>query len=66
MTVDAPAKDLTDEQAGVLHYRYQQARHAGLIPEDALRFAESDADIGELRKLAAAGCPPELVLQIVL
>ena len=58
--------DLTDEEAGVFQYRYQQARHAGLIPEDALAFAESAADIGELRRLVAAGCAPELILPIVL
>jgi len=64
--VDAPAPDLTDEEAGVFRYRYQQARQAGLIPEDALVFAESHADIGELRRLVAAGCPAERILAIVL
>ena len=57
----------TDDEAGIVQYRYKQARHAGLIPEDALEFAESgEGDIGELRKLAAAGCTPELIARIVL
>jgi hypothetical protein len=56
----------TDEQADVFRYRYRQARHAGLIPDDAMEFAHSTADVGELRKLVAAGCEPELIAAIVL
>ena len=46
--------------------RYREARQGGLEHMDAIRFARSDTDIGELRKLVRAGCPPELVRAIVL
>ena len=61
----APACEMTDEEAGLFRYRYQQARHAGMIPEDALEFAGCDADVADLRRLVAAGCPPEKILPIV-
>lgn len=58
--------DLDDEQAEVFRRRYREARRAGLIPEDALEFAAGDGDVGELRRLADAGCPPEQLARIVL
>jgi hypothetical protein len=58
--------DLTDEEAAVHLYRYRQARHAGLLPDDAMEFAHSHTDVGELRRLVAAGCEPELIAAIVL
>lgn len=61
-----PREDLSDEAAGVFQHRYQQARHAGLLPDDAMQFAGSTADVGVLRRLVADGCPAELVAQIVL
>lgn len=65
MAAEAPTQR-TDDAAGVVQYRYRQARHAGLTPADAIRFAESDADIGLLRKLARLGCPPDLIARIVM
>lgn len=55
-----------EEQAAVFRHRYRQARHAGLIPDDAMQFAHSDTDVGELRKLVAAGATPEQISAIVL
>lgn len=64
---DGPRRDdLTDEEAEIFRYRYRQARHAGLIPDDAMEFAHSNADVGELRKLVAAGATPEQIAAIVL
>jgi hypothetical protein len=58
--------DLTDEEAEIFRYRYRTALSAGLQREEAQSFAESTADVGELRKLAAAGCDPDLIASIVL
>lgn len=58
--------DLSDEQLEVLRRRYTEARQAGLTIVEARLFSESDADIGELRKLLAAGCPVEQIRRIVL
>lgn len=58
--------DLSDEQLEVLRRRYTEARKAGLTIVEARLFSESDADIGELRKLLAAGCPVEQIRRIVL
>jgi hypothetical protein len=63
---ELPQWDLTDEEAGVVLYRYWQARHAGLRPDDAVEFAHSNVDVGELRRLVAAGCPAEHIAAIVL
>lgn len=46
--------------------RYREARRAGLTIVEARLFAESDADVGELRKLVKGGCPVELIRDIVL
>ena len=58
--------DRDDEQAAVWNNRYQEARRAGLEHMDAIRFARSTTDIGELRKLVTAGCPPDKLRAIVL
>ena len=56
----------SDEMLEVRRRRYKDARRAGLtIPESHL-FADSEVDVGQLRSLAKAGCPPRLIAQIVL
>jgi len=62
MTMD----DLTDEQLEVLRRRYMEARQAGLTIVEARLFAESNADVGELRRLIAGGCPIHQIRAIVL
>lgn len=54
------------EPLRLLEHRLHAAREAGLPPEQAVAFAESRADIGLLRALAAAGCEPSLIAAIVL
>ena len=54
------------ETTTVWNNRYREARAGGLEHMDAIRFARSDTDIAELRKLVRSGCPPELVRAIVL
>ena len=61
---DAPVLD--DEQWQRHKWRYDAARRAGLTLVEAKLFADSDVDIGELRRLHAAGCPPELLARLVL
>ena len=58
--------DISDEQLEVLRRRYTEARKAGLTIIEAKLFAESDADVGELRRLVRAGCPVETLRAIVL
>ena len=56
----------TDEMAEVLRRRRREAREAGLSQVEARLWAESDRDIGELRRLVEAGCPPELLARVLL
>lgn len=46
--------------------RYKEARDAGLSIIEAKLFAESDTDVGELRRLVAKRCPPELLARVIL
>lgn len=55
-----------DEKVEVQLRRYREARLAGLTRIEARLFAESDADIGELRKLVRARCDVELIRRIIL
>lgn len=54
------------EQLAVRNWRYDEARKAGLTPVEAAMFAESDADLGQLRTLVKKGCPVETIRAIVL
>lgn len=53
------------EQQVVVFRRFNEARDAGLNAEEALAFAESDGDIGQLRKLVAGHCPTRLIVNIL-
>ena len=65
--MEEPAAALaTDEQQRVRLRRYREAVQAGLTIVEARLFADSEADVGELRRLVEAGCPPELIRRIVL
>lgn len=57
---------LSLEQVAVRNWRYDEARQAGLTPVESAMFAESDRDLGELRKLVSKGCPLETIRAIVL
>jgi hypothetical protein len=45
--------------------RYTEALRAGLSERDAAQFADSDQDIGWLRKLVEGHCPSDLIREIV-
>jgi hypothetical protein len=55
-----------DEQLEVLRRRYMEARKAGLSWVEAKLFAESDEDVGVLRKLVEKGCEPQLIARVLL
>ena len=54
------------ETSAVYYSRYREAKRAGLTMAERRLFAESDTDIGILRKLVDDGCPVDLIRQIVL
>lgn len=56
---------ITDERQAVWWHRYNEAREYGLSHEDASAFAESDQDVGLLRKLVGEHCDPTLIGRIV-
>ena len=58
--------DTSDEQLQVLRRRYNEARQAGLTIAEASLFADSDQDVGKLRRLVENGCGPELIARIML
>lgn len=58
--------EMSDDWLALHRHRYREGRRAGLTPRDAKLFAlEPSMDIGELRDLAKAGCPPDLMLLIL-
>ena len=58
--------EAVDELELVRRHRYREAREAGFSIVEAALFADGDADVGELRKLVAAGCAVGLIRRIVL
>lgn len=46
--------------------RRDEALAAGLLRHEASEFACANTDIGWLRKLVAADCPPRLIAEILL
>lgn len=62
----AAGQEETDERELVYRHRYREAREAGFSIVEAALFSESDADVGELRRLVALGCPAGLIRKIVL
>lgn len=55
-----------EEVDAVLRRRRNEALDAGLTFQQAEEFARSELDVGQLRRLVAIGCPPELIARIVL
>jgi hypothetical protein len=57
---------LNAEQEAVVCWRLSQMLSLGIGQLEAEMLAESDADLGLLRRLIGKGCPPPLAVQIVL
>lgn len=54
-----------DERLRVRHWRRDQFIELGFALSDASKLAKSPADLGEARKLIAAGCDLPTVFRIV-
>lgn len=54
------------EQLTVARWRYRTARKAGLSIVESQMFADSHADIGSLRNMAAAGRSPSEIVDLLL
>jgi hypothetical protein len=59
-------EDPFTERDVVIQRRYLEARAAGLSDEEATAFAASDVDVGLLRRLVSAHCPPATIARIVI
>jgi hypothetical protein len=46
--------------------RYREARKAGMTFAESKMFADSDIDIGELRRRVKQHVPPDLLAKIIL
>lgn len=66
MMASHPPDDTPCEEAVVYLNRFREACDYGLTRIEARMFAESDIDVGELRRLRRKGCPPALAAKIVL
>ena len=61
------AEDLHLEEAALVIYRrYKEAREYGLTKLEARLFADSERDVGELRRLREMGCPPDIAARILI
>jgi hypothetical protein len=49
----------------LLLWRVLQFQELGLELHEAIQLADSAADLGQARRLVAAGCPPDLARAIV-
>lgn len=59
-------ESLSDEEVVVRQRRYFEALDAGLDEDQAEDFSRNKIDIGQLRKLVAAGVAPSTIAEIVL
>ena len=64
--IEQTGYDDENEEGRVFSRRYREARRAGLSIVEARLFAESDADVRDLRRLVERGCPLELLPKILL
>jgi hypothetical protein len=62
----ATEREQPTEAQLVVFRRFREARKAGLTLVEARLFAESDVDVGLLRKLVAGGCAPALAARILI
>lgn len=60
------AEPMANEQAIVLVRRFREAKDAGMTRIEARLFAESEIDIGDLRRLVKLGWPPGLLAKVLL
>lgn len=63
---DTEPLTVSDELLEVRRRRYREARAAGLSIVESHLFADSDIDIGFLRRLVRDSCTPALIASIIL
>ena len=66
ITDDIQLGHVSPEETRVFHWRIEQFQKLGFSEEMGWILADSEADLSRSRALVAAGCPLELVAQIVL
>jgi hypothetical protein len=54
-----------DEQRLIQEWRREQFRAMGFAPAEARRLTATSVDLGDMRRLLAAGCPPETARRIL-
>jgi hypothetical protein len=54
------------EQTVVRRWRRSQLVGLGFSAADASALTKAPVDLGEVRRLVAAGCPPEVIRRILL
>ena len=62
---DGDQRRLEQEQT-VRTWRFEQFARLGFTEGDSAALASSRADLSQVRKLIASGCPPETASRIVL
>lgn len=60
------AERLDGEPLSVWRHRYREARAVGLTTVEAAMFADTNRDLGDLRRLVDGGCPSRLLAAILL
>jgi hypothetical protein len=63
--VEVPRTELS-EATRVRRWRRSQLLALGFSKSDASELTKAQVDLGEVRRLVAAGCPHEIVRRIVL
>jgi hypothetical protein len=56
----------SEEEERVVRWRFEQFLALGFDFVDAALMADSRADLGQARRLAAAGCPADTAARILL
>jgi hypothetical protein len=62
----APKRNELPEQARVRRWRRSQFLALGFTASDATVLTKAPVDLGEVRRLVAAGCPHDVARRIVL
>jgi len=63
--IERELEAVDSEEHTVLRWRRDQFERLGFDPVDSRLLAESPADLGQARRLCAAGCPLDVALRIL-
>jgi hypothetical protein len=65
-TSEQAREQMTPEEISVRRWRRSQFVSLGFSLRQARRLTQERVDLGQMRKLIAAGCPPETAQRILL